>query len=159
MFVNHQAIAPTVIALWKRGGLDTLIKVAPLGVEPDPARMIGYCTTLKYFVGRTPAEIEAIIGLTADSKLAGGADIFTVDPLPSPDEFELRGYTHCPGEMPADAPGHVSHPIYSPGRGAPQWDLVRVPQSRLVRIARVQAGQIFAFEARWLAPRRQAGLC
>ncbi|MDP4024916.1 hypothetical protein Q8W71_19990 [Methylobacterium sp. NEAU 140] len=145
-------LAALAQAVWRRGGLDTLVKVAPFGTVPDPARPIGYCTTLKYVVGRTPAQMEGIVGLADDSKLRAGAEIFTVAPLPAPGEFDLRGYTQCPGGVPTDAPGYVAHPIYPPGLGAPQWDLARVPQSQLVWLASVPRGQTFRYEARRLPP-------
>jgi hypothetical protein len=42
------------ISLWKRGGMDTLVKAAPKGTTPNPALTAGYCTTFKYVAGRTP---------------------------------------------------------------------------------------------------------
>ena len=56
------------ISLWKRGGMDTLIKVAPRGMTPNPAYTAGYCTTFKYVAGRTPAEIEEIVGLAKNGE-------------------------------------------------------------------------------------------
>ena len=88
------------ISLWKRGGMDTLVKVAPKGTKPNPALTVGYCTTFKYVAGRTAAEIEEIVGLSRGTKLASGADIFVVDPLPQPSQFELRGYSQCPAGWP-----------------------------------------------------------
>ena len=145
-------LAALAMSVWKRGGLDTLVKVASFGTVPDAARPVGYCTTLKYLVGRTPAEMEPIIGLAEGSKLLAGAEIFRVAPLPEAGTFELRGYTQCPGGIPTDAPGYVAHPIYPPGLGVPQWDLARVPQSRLVWLARVPRGQPFRYEVRRLPP-------
>lgn len=140
------------LSVWRRGGADTLVKVLPLGADPDEARNVGYCTTLKYIVGRSPAEMERIVGLAEGTKLVSGAEVFTVAPLPRVGEFELRGYTQCPGGVPTDAPGYVAHPIYPPGLGAPQWDLARVSQARLVRLARVPRDKVFAFEVRRLPP-------
>ena len=88
------------IEFWKRGGLDTLVKVCPLGTTPDPGRRTGYCTTFKFIVGRTPLEIEEIVGLARGSKLTIGADIFVVDPLPMPPQFDLHGYSQCPAGLP-----------------------------------------------------------
>ena len=51
------------ISMWRRGGMDTLIEVAPRGLIPNPAYAAGYCTTFKYVVGRTPTEIEESVGL------------------------------------------------------------------------------------------------
>ena len=79
------------IEMWKRGGLDTLVKVCPHGTIPDPSRTTGYSTTFKFMVCRTPSEIEEIVGLARGSELVVGADIFVVDPRPLPPHFELRG--------------------------------------------------------------------
>lgn len=141
------------IALWKRGGMDTLVKVAPRGTTPNAAFTAGYCTTFKFIAGRTPAEMEDIVGLARGSKLAGGAEIFVVDPLPIPAQFELRGYSQCPAGVPTNAPGYVAHPAYPPGLGAPQWELSGYPQSGLKRIASVPPGQRFSYPASRLPPR------
>jgi hypothetical protein len=151
MFVNHAALAPTVIALWKKGGGDSLVKVAPLGTVPDPRRPAGICTTLKFVVGRTPAQMEAILGLAPDSTFGAGADIFAVAPLPSADEFEMKGYSPSPDGLPVEPEAGVLHPLYPPGLGAPQWK-VAAPQSRLALLARVPRGEIFSFEVRRLPP-------
>jgi hypothetical protein len=143
--LNTAKLKSLVIEMWKRGGMDTLIKVAAKGTTPDPSRTSGYCTTFKYIVGRTPSEIEHIVGLAIGSKLVGGADIFVVDPLPQPSQFDLRGYTQCPAGVPTDAPGYVPHPGYPPGLGAPQWELSGYPQYGLKKIATVEAGQAFSY--------------
>jgi len=135
------------IALWKLGGMDTLIKVAPRGMAPNPAYMAGYCTTFKYVVGRTPLEMEQIVGLARGSKLAGGADIFVVDPIPNPSQFELRGYSQCPAGVPTNAPGYTPHPGYPPGQGAPQWELMGYPQSGLKLLASVLPNQRLTYQA------------
>lgn len=131
------------INMWRRGGLDTLVKVLELGKTPDPRRPVGYCTTLKYVAGRTPAQIESIIGLASGTKLGRGAEIFTLRKLPNASEFDLKGYTQTPAGIATDDAGYVPNAAYPPGTGGPQWDLARVPQSRLVHIATVPAGQVF----------------
>jgi hypothetical protein len=85
--MNTAKLKAIVIEMWRRGGMDTLIKAVPKGLAPDPSRTSGYCTTFKFTVGRTPSEIEQIVGLAIGSKLVSGADIYTFDPLPSPAEF------------------------------------------------------------------------
>lgn len=152
MPVNHAALAPTIINLWRRRGPDTLVKVAPIGTRPDPYRAVAYCTTLKYIIGRTPAEMELILGFAPNSKLSGGVDVSTIEPLPRPDEFELRGYSQCPAGLATDDPAYVSHPLYPPGLGAPQWDLAGVSQARLKLLIRVQRGEVFSYDVKRLAP-------
>jgi hypothetical protein len=131
-----------VTAMWRAGQGDTLVKVVPRGQTPSSERMIGYCTTLKFVVGRTPEEMESILGFKAGTKLQNGADIYRVDPLPAPNQFEFRAYTHLPGGVP-QIDGRVVNPLYPPGKGAPQWDLTRYPQSGLKWLATVQPGQCF----------------
>jgi hypothetical protein len=141
------------ISLWKRGGMDTLIKVAPRGMTPNPAYTAGYCTTFKYVAGRTPAEIEEIVGLAKGSKLVGGADVFVVDPLPQPAQFELRGYSQCPAGVATNTRGYIPHPGYPPGLGAPQWELLGYPQTGLKWIASVAPAQPFSYRASLLPAR------
>lgn len=100
------------ISMWKRGGLGTLVKIAPRGTTPNPAYAAGCCTTFKYIAGRMPIEIEKIVGLAKGSKLVGGADIFIVDPLPQPPQFELRGYSQCTAGVTTNPPGYIPHPGY-----------------------------------------------
>ena len=75
MLVNQAALAPTIIALWKKrgGGQPRQGRSARDGAGPEPP--VGYCTTLKFIVGRTPAEMEGMLGLAPESKLGAGADI------------------------------------------------------------------------------------
>jgi hypothetical protein len=143
--LNAAKLKSIVIEMWKCGGMDTLVKVAAKGTAPDPSRSSGYCTTFKFIVGRTPSEIEQIVGLAIGSKLVSGADIFVVDPLPLPAQFELRGYSQCPAGVPTDAPTYIPHPGYPPGLGAPQWELSGYSQTGWTKIATVEAGQIFSY--------------
>ena len=91
-------------------------------------------------------------GLAPNSKLSGGTDISTVEPLPGPHEFELRGYSQCPAGLATDDLAYVSHPLYPPGLGAPQWDLAGVSQARLKLLTRVQRGEFFSYDVKRLAP-------
>jgi hypothetical protein len=150
--LDQQILKRNVLLLWQRGGLDTLVKAMPLGAEPDPDRMIGFCTSLKFIVGRTPAQMEAHVGFAKDSKLVRGAEVFTVRPLPNPADFDLAGYSQTPGGIPTNSPAYVPNPAYPPGEGVPQWDLSRVKQSRLVHLASVSAGQVFRFMLKDLPP-------
>jgi hypothetical protein len=129
---------------WRAGGEDTLVKVFPKGTRPSNSDevMAGYCTSVKFLAGRTPAEMERILGFKAGTKLKDGAEIFRVDPLPSADQFELRGYTQLPDGVP-QRNGKVVDERYPPGLGAPQWDLKGYPQSGLKWLATVQSDQPF----------------
>ena len=141
--LDTKKLKQIVTEKWRAGGGDTLVKVFPKGTQPSDARMVGYCTTLKYVVGRTPEEMERILGFKSGTKLKDGAEVFRVDPLPSPGQFEFRAYSHLPAGV-AQIDGKVVNELYPPGHGAPQWDLTEYPQSGLKWIATVQPGQRFA---------------
>jgi hypothetical protein len=141
--LDEQRLKQMAISLWRQGGMDSLVKVSPRGRSPDDALNIGYCTTFKYVVGRTPAEMEAVVGLRSGSKLAFGARIFLVRPLPGPTQFRLSGYTQTPEGISAAA--KTPHPDYPPGLGAPQWELVGHSQKALLLLAEVPPGQKFAY--------------
>jgi hypothetical protein len=56
----------------------------------------GYVTQLKCVVGRTPEEMERILGLRR-AQSAKGAGVLWLGRLPDWEEFALRAYTQCPG--------------------------------------------------------------
>lgn len=118
------------ISMWKRGGLHTLMKIAPRVTTPNPTYAAIYCTTFKYIAGRTSIEIEEIVGLANGSKLVGGTDIFIVDPLPLPAQFELRGYSQCPAGVATDMPAYIPHSGCPPGLGA-LWELVSTDRTKV----------------------------
>ncbi len=129
-----------VLASWHDGGMETLVKVMPLGSTPDNTRPIGYCTKFKYIAGRTAREIEGIVGFAADTKLVHGAEVFTVTPLPKAHQFELRGYSNTPAGVSTSDPLYVPHALYPPGYGAPQWDLCFYDQSHLLHLLTLGPG-------------------
>jgi hypothetical protein len=141
--MDEQRIKQLAMSLWRRGGMDSLVKVMPRGRSPDANLNIGYCTTFKYVVGRTPAEMENVVGLRVGSKLTNGASIFLVRPLPGPTQFRLSGYSQTPEGISTAIKPH--HPDYPPGLGAPQWELMGYSQRGLVLLAEVQPGQKFAY--------------
>lgn len=129
--------------VWRRGGDDTLVKVMAFGARPQPALKIRYCSTIKYVLGRRPAEMERILGFAPGSKLSGGAEVFFVSPLPTIEEFDLRGYSHLPeGRSVGD--DYRPHPAYPPGLGAPQWEL-SVSQAQLHHLATVGPNETFRY--------------
>ena len=74
--LDVQRLKQMVVVMWRAGRGDTLVKIVPRGQVPDSERMIGYCTTLKYVAGRTPDQMESILGFRAGTKLQNGADIY-----------------------------------------------------------------------------------
>ena len=140
------------IAQWRRGGMETLIKVMSKGFRPVPSRMVGFCTSFKYVVARTPQEMEPILGFARGTTLAAGAEIYLVRPLPTAAQFELRSYTYLPGGVATNAPAYHANSAYPPGLGAPQWELTNYPQRWLHHIATVNQGQRFSCPAASLPP-------
>ncbi|HEV3425633.1 MAG TPA: hypothetical protein VG105_17995 [Paraburkholderia sp.] len=141
-----------VIATWREGGLESLVKVAARGTVPDAKYSIGFCTKFKFIAGRTPAEIERIVGFADQSKLKQGAEVFLVSPLPEAHEFDLCGYSQTPAGMSTNDPRYVPHPLYPPGEGAPQWNLVHHDQSHLVHIVTLAPDERLRFMASRLSP-------
>jgi hypothetical protein len=93
----------------------------------------GYVTQAKFVVGRTPEQMEAILGLQR-GELKEGAYVMTIE-SPQVDQFELRSYTNLPDGK-VFVPG-VSDPRWLPALGAPQWQiskgvLVRATGSKFV---------------------------
>jgi hypothetical protein len=148
--MDEQRLKQMAIAIWRRGGMDSLVKVMPMRRAPDAQRNVGYCTTFKFVVGRTPAEMEAVVGFRAGSKLATGASIYLVRPLPSAAQFRLSGYTQTPEGISTAI--RTPHPDYPPGLGAPQWELTGRQQDSLELLAHVQPGQRFAYPVSKLPP-------
>lgn len=131
-----------VLEMWREGRGNTLVKVYPKGTLPNALRAVGYCTSLKYVAGRTPDEMEAILGFKSGTKLQNGADVFRVEPLPTVDQFELRGHSQTPAGVP-QINGQIVDARYPPGLGVPQWELSGYPQSGLKQLASVAPGQKF----------------
>ena len=144
MKLDETRIKLDLIARWRKGGTDALVKVIAADVTPDPARPIGYCTEVKFLTGRTPAEIERAIGLRTDSKLIRGAIVYLVKPLPSPAEFHFRGYSQTPAGIPTTI--KPAHPDYPPGLGVPQWELT-ASQANLIQFAQIAPGHPFRYRA------------
>jgi hypothetical protein len=150
--LDRDRLKALVMAQWRRGGMETLVKVTPKEIRPAPDRVAGYCTSFKFVAGRTPGEMEGILGFAPGTKLALGAEIFLVRPLPTAAQFELRGYSQLPGGVATNDPAYRAHPAYPPGLGAPQWELTGYPQSGLRHIATVNPGQRFAYRVADLPP-------
>ncbi|MBP2293212.1 hypothetical protein [Azospirillum rugosum] len=129
-------------AVWAKGGGDALVKVVPRG-SPFFGTVAGYVTTIKYVVGRTPGEVEKIVGFAQDSKLKDGMDIYEIVGLPNLHQFDIRGYSQCPAGISTDV--MEPDPMYPPGLGAPQWELKRETPMRARHIATVLPGQVFSY--------------
>ena len=141
--LNTAKLKKAALDVWKTGGPNTLVKVAPKGTVAGDYP-IGYCTTFKYVNGRTPAQLADVVGIAQRTKFLHGVEIFLVAPLPHEHEFSLRGYTQLPGGVATNDPAYKPHDVYPPGQGAPQWDVDKVKQrNNLVHLASVAEGERF----------------
>lgn len=118
----EKTLKELAIQSWKLEGPDALVKVVPAGASGEA--VTGYVTQLKYIAGRTPAEMEQVLGLKP-GMLKDGASITAPTRLPTAAEFNLRGYTQLPGGKP-----FVPGTEWPPGLGAPQWQLVAPIEGR-----------------------------
>lgn len=116
--------------------LDQPVKVMPLRGVP-PAFVGGYFTQEKFIVGKTPTEMEAVLGIYG--KLALGAFVMQFQSPLQKGDFETKAYTYLPGGQPYKP--DPSEKVYLPGRGAPQWCLTRQVQAKCIGI--VHPGQRF----------------
>ncbi len=144
-----------IIDMWRQGGGDTLVKVMAKGRVADPGRAVGYCTTVKYLAGRTPVQMEKIVGFEEGTILKDGAELFQVWPLPAPDQFLFRGYSYLPAGVP-QIDGQVIDTRYPPGSGAPQWELKTYPQSGLRWLRTILPSQILVISYADLKPNAPA---
>ena len=140
--LDVQILKNQAMAMWRMGAGDTLVKIVARGAAVPGQKDVGYCTTLKFIVGRDPEEMEDILGFARGTRLLNGADIFRIDPLPSRDQFELKAYSYLPDGVPQMG-GKVINPLFPPGKGAPQWKLVNYPWSLLKKLATVLPGEKF----------------
>jgi hypothetical protein len=92
----------------------------------------GFVTSEKFVRGRSPQEVERILGILP-GELKDGAVLLRLNILPLPHQYELRGYTQTPAGEP------YSGGAYPPGHGANQWELTVEVPATIVKI--VPAGQ------------------
>ncbi len=149
MQLDEPRVKQGLIEMWRSGGMETLVKVMPADQAPDSSRFIGYCTQFKYIVGRTPLEMEAAVGLRCNTKLASGAAVYILRPLPHASQIILRGYSQTPAGVSTSI--KPAHPDYPPGLGVPQWEITAT-QGQLQLLARVTPGERFRFMASQLGP-------
>ena len=116
-----------------RWGAYSLMKVVPRGACRDSVE--NYITTLPSLSGRTPRQMEVMLGLKP-YQLMGGAEIYQLLRIPDFDGFLPRGYSTLvdglrlsPG-VSQDAAG------YRPGQGAWQVSLTKpVPAVQVANLA------------------------
>ncbi|MDX2154417.1 MAG: hypothetical protein SFV54_26990 [Bryobacteraceae bacterium] len=111
-------------------------------------KMGGYFTVLRAVQGRTPEEMEDILGF-ARGYLRSGASVWRFKRLPLPAEYELRGYSQLPGGSPFDGivlrPEGATRPefygkkgealTYIPGLAVEQWELKALVDAEEIGVA------------------------
>jgi hypothetical protein len=116
--------------------LDQPVKVAPSIGEP-PRVVRGYFTQQKFIWGKTPEEMEVILGIFG--KLRRGAYILQFEAPLKREDYENKAYSYLPGGK--EYKPDPNEKVFLPGKGVPQWTLTR---DILVKcIARLHPGQVF----------------
>jgi hypothetical protein len=124
--VDENILKKEVIRSWSKGGFNRPVKI--VSSERGPIGEVeGYITQEKFVKGRTPSEIEKILGLKV-GELRSGAFVMALMRLPKESEFSLRSYSNQPGGCPFLEGGQ-----YPPGQGAPQWQLTTLIPATLIK--------------------------
>lgn len=119
----------------------------------------GYFTCARAVRFKTPQEMEDILGFAGGS-FRSGVSVWKLRLLPTPDQFDLRGYTQLPGGEPFDGivlrRNDMPRPQFFTQNGAPadfvpglaveQWELRRGLLVAAVELERVDFGRQFT---RW----------
>lgn len=116
--------------------LDQPLKVVPAIGEP-PKVVRGYFTQQKYIWGKTPEEMEAILGIFG--KLQRGAYVLQFNTPLQRHDYENRAYSYLPNGK--EYKPDPNEKVYLPGKGAPQWTLTRDIEATC--IARLKPSQTF----------------
>jgi RHS repeat-associated protein len=104
---------------------DRPVKVVPKGMGQkifEQGEVRGYFTQDKFLRGKTPAEMEKILGLKPGT-LRDGAEVITLGEIPKPNQFEFIVPEGRPTGTPAGYTNVPGAPDYPVGLGAPQWYL------------------------------------
>lgn len=118
--VNHSTLQKAAHAKLAPTGPNSLVKLVPAHYTPGGA-VKGYVTLEKFVVGRTPAQLAELMGVTG---LKDGVMVYRIDPKNvKPSDMQLRGYTQSPGGKSPDQHTATALFDYPVGKGAPQWDL------------------------------------
>jgi hypothetical protein len=104
------------IESWEKGGDHQLVKV--VGAERGASHEVGgFVTEMRNVRGQSPAQMEQTLGLPKGA-LEKGAVVHTIEGIPAPDQFKLKGLTQLP-----DGKTYRPGDPYPPGLGVPQWKL------------------------------------
>jgi hypothetical protein len=98
--------------------LDQPVKVIALSGNP-PNHVTGYFTQQKFIWGKTPEEMESVLGVFGGFR-QGACVLQFVSPLRAGD-YENKAYTYLPDGK--EYVPDLNERVYLPGKGAPQWRL------------------------------------
>ena len=96
---------------------------------------MNYVTVLQALVGKTPRQMEDVLGLRVN-QLSAGADIYRLEQLPTIDEFLPRGYTTLVDGLQLKAGLSQDGAGYRPGHGAFQVTLIKLIPARKIKSLR-----------------------
>jgi hypothetical protein len=125
----ESVIKRMAIESWEKGGYHRLVKVvsAERGASQEVA---GFVTEMRNIRNQSPAQMEQTLGLPKGT-LAKGAVVHTIDAIPSPGQFKLKGLTQLPDGK-TFRPGDP----YPVGSGVPQWKLTtNMPVTEITTVA------------------------
>lgn len=132
---------------WTLNGPNQVVKVVKSG-GASAATLGGYITVGKFLLNKTPAQIEAALGLPR-GYLANGARIYRFTRLPQVSEYDYELTAKFPDGL-AYNPAY-SDPSYPPGsHSIHQWKIksgVQIPVDS-ARFLELKPGQIFPYT--WL---------
>ena len=104
------------IAYWNLDPRNRPVKIT--SINRDPMFWAeGYVTCYKFVGGRSLPEVEQILGLKV-GELSSGAFFHEFIDYPTADQFELKGYSQCPG-----GENWTPDSEYPRGLGAAQWQV------------------------------------
>jgi|SRR5437660_10717074 len=132
---------------WSLQGPNRIVKVVPAAGLPAPT-LGGYITLGRFLIGKTPEQIEKVLGLPL-GYLKTGARVYSFKRLPMGYEYEYEMTAKFPDGL-AFNPAH-SDPRYQPGHPAVhQWRIkpgiqIPVDQSACLEL---NPGQRFPYS--WL---------
>ena len=131
---HKKKLKDLAVASMNQPGIHRLVKVVPHQPGRQPAlRVRGWVSQEKYIIGKTPEEVERILGFDrrpVRQYLPHGFDVYVITEQIREDDFELKGaYTHLPEGREWD--GIDLH--WPPGLGATQWELERDVTCRFIK--------------------------
>jgi hypothetical protein len=131
---HEKKLKELAIESMNRPGIHRLVKVVPHQPGRLPAlRIGGWVTQEKFIIGKTPEDVERILGFDGrrgQEYLPHGFDVYVITRPIQEDDSDLKGaYTYLPA-------GHEWDGVdrrWPPGLGATQWQLKREVDCRLIK--------------------------